>query len=229
MSHWIEYAEECGHILSQCRCPGPKESRHSPGLCHKCRAIQEQRLAGTSTELAVAPAAPESLVARLVQAIGAYGAEAASTGQLAPSGELADLLRAVDDLEADMRSWRDCACEVQAVLLAYIGGTDPRCSGGARELAENAVAVAHERCCYAERAGALRGALHAHELSVKLVRSIAHSWRDAAPPLECRKEFQDTAGRIEACARSLEDNVDFLEANLLEDLFPSSPVKLTHE
>lgn len=38
MSHYIE-RWECGHVASQCRCPGPKDERTRPGKCPECRPM----------------------------------------------------------------------------------------------------------------------------------------------------------------------------------------------
>jgi len=38
MSHFIE-RWECGHVASQCRCPGPKADRVRPGKCQACSSM----------------------------------------------------------------------------------------------------------------------------------------------------------------------------------------------
>lgn len=39
MQHFIRIAK-CGHVLSQCRCPGPKAKIPVNELCPRCKALE---------------------------------------------------------------------------------------------------------------------------------------------------------------------------------------------
>lgn len=49
MSHFIELCRGCGILISQCRCPGPREKRWS--VCARCKAEGRDRPATSPADL----------------------------------------------------------------------------------------------------------------------------------------------------------------------------------